>query len=338
MTTARFTPFLLLLAVDGASQAEPLPTNAVPIRIYWSKAPGKAPLANVTFEDAAIGAVPFKRESDHFAGTRQARGSWAFHDVTLGYGGEQAPLALRTRAGTSGVRIDVALPTIAACRRDKLGQLKSVTRNASVETRLNTMLEARHLLGLGERCPLWAQKDLAEIYFVMNCSLATRTSYFRVSEEAKERLRKLARNRSTADQEIAKCDADTLGLAVKSLHEDSRRLLAESRFAAFEAANRELLTAARQPEWADAFRSQGLDDDLLRADQLKALYDQQQAASLRGQYDEALGFNAKLRALFSNGGYDKAFVEVKLDEQRLSDDRNYFESMRRPPTEEPSPQ
>ena len=322
------------LLLHGAAIGQTDAKNAVPINIYWSKVTGKAPLSNVTFQDENQGAIPFRRAADHFTGIREVKGSWAFHDLALSYGSDEAPLALRTRAGISGIRIDIALPTFASCRREKLTELKSVPRNAPVPTRINAMLAARHLLSLrANGCPFWAQKDLAEIYFVISCSLAMQTSYFRVSEEAKESYRKLARNRASAEGEIANCDTQTLGAAIKTLHEASRKTLTKGDFAAFQALNAELRDKAGEVDWAQGFAVQKLDENVLRADLLKAFYEQQQAALSRREYDAALQFNGQLKMFLAQGEFAEAFKKISLDANRLEQDREFIENSK--PTDTP---
>lgn len=323
--------------MQGAgSRAEPV-RNEVPIRVYWEKAAGKATLSGVSVDDPNLGAVPFKLESDHFEGQRQAQGSWAFHDVTLFYSGEAAPLALRTRAGLPGIRIDVGLPSFTSCRREKLDALRAVSRNAPMQTRVNAMLAARHLLKLhSNACPSWARKDLAEIYFVMSCSLAKQTNFYRVSEEAKDIYRELARKPASAEDEITKCDAQTLGSAVKSLHDASRSALAAGNFASFAALNTELRDQALDGAWASGYAVQGLDVDVLRADYLKALYDQQQIAVSRRQLDTAVEYNQQLNELLAQSGYEEAFRRASLNAMRIEQDRAFIESLKSeaPKTEE----
>lgn len=329
-----FMALALFLGVPLA--AGPAPRNAVPISIYWSKAPGKAALSNVAFEDANLGAINFTANSDHFAGTRQADGSWAFHDVTLSYGSEAAPLALRTRAGTPGIRIDVAMPNYTACRREILDGLKKIPSSAPIPTRINAMLSARHLLALhSNMCPEWAQKDLAEIYFVMSCSLAKQSRFFRVPEEAKDRYRQLGRKTASGkDEEIAACDRQTYGLAVLELDQAAKAALAKKDIETFGSINEELGQLASDPDWAGGLSAQGLDEDTLRARSLKLLYGQQQEALQRKDFDGALQQNSKLKELLDDKEFSRAFDKVSLDEKRLEEDRAFIENMK--PADEPT--
>lgn len=315
-----------VMMIIGCS-AHAAPKNEVPILVYWSTAQGDSQLTGVVFDDAERGPVPFELQTDHFRGVRSVAGGWAFHDVSLSYSGQETPLALRTRSGASDIRIDVALPSITSCKPAHISSLKQVSESAPVRTRLKAMLAARHLLELRSNvCPPWAKRDLAEIYFAMSCSLANKTSFFRISEEAKERFRQFASDRNGADARIEECDAHMFGTALASLRQDAQASLAQGDFSRFATLNTELRASADKPDWRSGLAVQGLDETVLKADWLSGLYREQQRAVSAGAFERALEANATLRNLLHVSQFRDAFEKVSLNQTLLEADRAYIET------------
>lgn len=316
-----------IMMLHSAASAQPSPRNNVPILVYWSSGQGEVAPSAVEFEDQRQGVIPFSRAGDHFKGMRSAHGSWVFHDVSLLYGAQGVPLALRTRADVPSVRIDVALPATTSCKPALVSSLKNVSEKALIRTRVKSMIAARHLLELRSNvCPSWAKRDLAEIYFTMNCSLAKGTSFFRVSDEAKQRYRQFARNTVTAEERIKACDAQMFGVAAASLREAANAALAVGDFERFASLNKDLRASAVDPEWKRGLAVQGLDDTTLKADWLLGLYKEQQLAKADGEIPRALQVNAMLANLRALPQFNEAFVEISLTGAQLEGDRRYLES------------
>ena len=319
-----------LAFATGVSGAQTNTSNQVPILVYWVNTPP----TGVAFQDARRGSIPFDRERDHFRGVRPVRGSWAFHDLALAYGQQEAPLALRTRYDAPSIRLEVALPTAASCTPAGVNSLRRVSENAPYRTRLTSMLAARHLLELRANvCPAWAQRDLAEIYFNMNCSLAKSTDYFRLSEEVKERYLQYARNAAQARQRIEACENQTRGVTLAALLDLREQAFDVRDLAMFEAINGELATYYENDDWRGGFVAQHISLDAIRAAQLRGLYARQIEAGRARDYATALGYNGQLLRLKGDNSFDAAFGRISLSREQLETDRAFLETRANTPPE-----
>ena len=195
-------PAAILGLVSQSATAQPAVVNGVPITITWQ---GNTGPRSVAFEDSSVGRIEFTPKPGRFVGHRRTTGNWAIHLVTLDYGGDDFPLALRTRYDNPGVTLRIDTPAAMACNQANMRVLEQVSEASPQATRLRTLLQARQMLRRStSQCADFGRRLLARVYFRMSCSLARDTVFFAVSNEAKTFLRSLAPG--IAEDEIRRCD------------------------------------------------------------------------------------------------------------------------------------